>query len=91
MHVCLPDQQKGRSNKKNKKKKRPKSLSREITMAQAQQQMFGAYFKVSVCVWGGGGGYVVWVGAFVCVCAWVGLCVLFLFFWGVYVVWCVGL
>ncbi|XP_076465149.1 N-alpha-acetyltransferase 35, NatC auxiliary subunit-like [Babylonia areolata] len=44
-HETLSDQQKGRSNKKNKKKKRPKSLSREITMAQAQQQMFGAYFK----------------------------------------------
>ncbi|XP_070175045.1 N-alpha-acetyltransferase 35, NatC auxiliary subunit-like isoform X2 [Littorina saxatilis] len=44
-HETLSDQQKGRSNKKNKKKKRPKSLSREITLAQAQQQMFGAYFK----------------------------------------------
>ncbi|KAL8598019.1 hypothetical protein ACOMHN_011444 [Nucella lapillus] len=44
-HETLSEQQKGRSNKKNKKKKRPKSLSREITLAQAQQQMFGAYFK----------------------------------------------
>ncbi|XP_025078091.1 N-alpha-acetyltransferase 35, NatC auxiliary subunit-like [Pomacea canaliculata] len=44
-HETLSDQQKGRSNKKNKKKKRPRSLSREITVAQAQQQMFGAYFK----------------------------------------------
>lgn len=44
-HETMSDQQKGRSNKKNKKKKRPKSLSREITLAQAQQQMFGAYFK----------------------------------------------
>nr|KAG5696325.1 hypothetical protein BaRGS_027935 [Batillaria attramentaria] len=39
-HETLSDQQKGRSNKKNKKKKRPRSLSREITLAQAQQQMF---------------------------------------------------
>ena len=45
-NFLVSDQQKGRSNKKNKKKKRPKSLSREITLAQAQQQMFGAYFKV---------------------------------------------
>lgn len=37
---------KGRKDKKNKKKKRNKTLSREITIAQAEQQMFGGYFKV---------------------------------------------
>lgn len=39
-------QQKGRSNKKNKKKKRLRTLGKEITLAQAQQQMFGGYYKV---------------------------------------------
>lgn len=53
-HETLADQQKGRSNKKNKKKKRPRSLSREITLAQAQQQMFGAYFKAVVGLQMGG-------------------------------------
>uniref|UniRef100_A0A8W8N8N6 Protein MAK10 homolog n=1 Tax=Magallana gigas TaxID=29159 RepID=A0A8W8N8N6_MAGGI len=38
-------QQKGRSNKKNKKKKRIKTLNKEITLAQAGQQMFGGYYK----------------------------------------------
>ncbi|KAL5004056.1 hypothetical protein ScPMuIL_017512 [Solemya velum] len=38
-------QQKGRSNKKNKKKKRLRTLGKEITLAQAQQQMFGGYYK----------------------------------------------
>ncbi|ESO92094.1 hypothetical protein LOTGIDRAFT_202629 [Lottia gigantea] len=40
--------QKGRSNKKNKKKKRTKTLSKEINLAQAQQQMFGGYYKALV-------------------------------------------
>ncbi|XP_048729829.2 N-alpha-acetyltransferase 35, NatC auxiliary subunit-like isoform X3 [Ostrea edulis] len=38
-------QQKGRSNKKNKKRKRIKTLNKEITLAQAGQQMFGGYYK----------------------------------------------
>ncbi|XP_021369661.1 N-alpha-acetyltransferase 35, NatC auxiliary subunit-like isoform X1 [Mizuhopecten yessoensis] len=45
-HETIADnQQKGRNNKKNKKKKRTKTLNKEITMAQAEQHMFGGYYK----------------------------------------------
>lgn len=45
-HETIADnQQKGRNNKKNKKKKRTKTLNKEITMAQAEQHLFGGYYK----------------------------------------------
>ncbi|KAJ8304627.1 hypothetical protein KUTeg_018210 [Tegillarca granosa] len=45
-HETVADnQQKGRSNKKNKKKKKVKTLNKEITVAQAEQQMFGGFYK----------------------------------------------
>ncbi|CAL1540610.1 unnamed protein product [Lymnaea stagnalis] len=39
---------KGRSSKKIKKKKRTKTLQRELTVAQAYQQMFGGYYKAVI-------------------------------------------
>ncbi|KAH9508932.1 N-alpha-acetyltransferase 35 NatC auxiliary subunit [Bulinus truncatus] len=39
---------KGRSSKKIKKKKRTKTLTRELTLAQAYQQMFGGYYKAVI-------------------------------------------
>ncbi|GAB1609824.1 N-alpha-acetyltransferase 35, NatC auxiliary subunit-like [Argonauta hians] len=45
-HESQNDQQiKGRYNRKNKKKKRTKTLSREITLNQGHQQLFGGYHK----------------------------------------------
>lgn len=45
-HEAQNDQQvKGRNNRKNKKKKRTKTLSREITLNQGHQQLFGGYHK----------------------------------------------
>ncbi|KAK3101940.1 hypothetical protein FSP39_007523 [Pinctada imbricata] len=45
-HETMADnQQKGRSNKKNRKKKRTRTLNKEITLAQAEQSMFGGYYK----------------------------------------------
>ncbi|KAK3610213.1 hypothetical protein CHS0354_038852 [Potamilus streckersoni] len=44
-HEAYMDHQKGRSSKKSKKKKRTKTLTKEMTLAQAQQQMFGGYYK----------------------------------------------
>ena len=56
--LFIDSQQKGRSNKKNKKKKRIKTLNKEITLAQAGQQMFGGYYKVGGAAknkaWGNG-------------------------------------
>ncbi|KAI8789897.1 N-alpha-acetyltransferase 35 NatC auxiliary subunit [Biomphalaria glabrata] len=39
---------KGRNSKKIKKKKRTKTLTRELTIAQAYQQMFGGYYKAVI-------------------------------------------
>ncbi len=47
----LPEHQgKGRSNKKNKKKKRTRPHLKEVTVAQACQGLCSAYYKVSVSV-----------------------------------------
>jgi len=37
---------KGRGSKKGKKKKRSKAVHRDLTLCQAQQNMFGGYYKV---------------------------------------------
>ena len=36
----------GRGSKKNKKRKRSKTTQRELNIIQAQQNMFGGYYKV---------------------------------------------
>lgn len=54
LFLISDSQQKGKSNKKNKKKKRTKTLNRDITQAQAEQQLFNGYYKVSSNYYCGG-------------------------------------
>ena len=41
---------KGRGSKKGKKKRRSKGVQKEANICQAQQNMFGGYYKVHVLI-----------------------------------------